>query len=66
MTRWILLLGQGTTSPRAMLFDDDDSRVAFAQRGPTQHFPQPGWVGQDRRAAGHGMGPQTASLEGEA
>jgi glycerol kinase len=42
--RYILSLDQGTTSSRALLFDDQGAVRALAQREFTQIFPQPGWV----------------------
>lgn len=47
MTRYILALDQGTTSSRAILFDEGGSAVATAQREFPQHFPRPGWVEHD-------------------
>lgn len=43
----ILALDQGTTSSRAIVFDQDARIVGTAQRELTQHYPQPGWVEQD-------------------
>lgn len=43
----ILALDQGTTSSRAMVFDQRAHIVAAAQREFIQHFPQPGWVEHD-------------------
>ncbi|RIK76775.1 MAG: glycerol kinase [Planctomycetota bacterium] len=40
----ILALDQGTTSSRAIVFDESGSVVGLAQREFKQHFPQPGWV----------------------
>ena len=45
--RYILAIDQGTTSTRAILFDDAATPVATAQSEFTQHYPQPGWVEQD-------------------
>ncbi len=45
--KYVLALDQGTTSSRAILFDDRGRAVASAQRELTQHFPQPGWVEHD-------------------
>lgn len=45
--KYILVLDQGTTSSRAILFDAGGKLVASAQRELTQHFPQPGWVEHD-------------------
>lgn len=44
MTKYILSIDQGTTSSRAMLFDDDGRARFTAQQEFTQHFPQDGWV----------------------
>ena len=43
----ILALDQGTTSSRAMVFDERAHIVAAAQREFIQHFPRPGWVEHD-------------------
>ncbi len=45
--RCILSLDQGTTSSRALVFDDHGAVRAVAQREFTQIFPQPGWVEHD-------------------
>jgi glycerol kinase len=44
---YILALDQGTTSSRALLFDDQGTVRSLAQREFTQIFPQPGWVEHD-------------------
>lgn len=46
-TACILAIDQGTTSSRAMVFDEDSQVVAQAQREFAQHYPQPGWVEHD-------------------
>jgi glycerol kinase len=43
----VLALDQGTTSSRAIVFDDRSTIVAVAQKEFTQHFPKPGWVEHD-------------------
>jgi glycerol kinase len=43
----VIALDQGTTSSRAIAFDDNLVPVYSAQREFTQHFPQPGWVEHD-------------------
>lgn len=43
----ILALDQGTTSSRAIVFDESGVVVASAQKEFRQHFPQPGWVEHD-------------------
>ena len=41
---YVLALDQGTTSSRALLFDETGALRAVAQREFDQIFPQPGWV----------------------
>ncbi|QIK40734.1 glycerol kinase GlpK [Pontivivens nitratireducens] len=43
----ILALDQGTTSSRAIVFDDKLRPIATGQYEFTQHFPQSGWVEHD-------------------
>jgi glycerol kinase len=45
--RYILALDQGTTSSRAIVFDEHGTAVSVAQREFAQHYPQPGWVEHD-------------------
>jgi glycerol kinase len=45
--RYILALDQGTTSSRAILFDEAGAPAAMAQREFAQHYPEPGWVEHD-------------------
>jgi len=47
MSKYILAVDQGTTSSRAILFDQDMSQVAVVQEEITQVFPKPGWVEHD-------------------
>ena len=47
MSRYVLALDQGTTSSRALLFDEQGRVVASDQHEFAQHFPQPGWVEHD-------------------
>jgi len=44
---YILSLDQGTTSSRAILFDEAGTIVAVAQLEFQQFYPQPGWVEHD-------------------
>jgi glycerol kinase len=44
---YILALDQGTTSSRAILFDEDGAIAAVAQHEFEQFYPQPGWVEHD-------------------
>jgi glycerol kinase len=43
----ILVLDEGTTSTRAMLFTASGDLRGTAQRELTQHYPRPGWVEHD-------------------
>jgi len=43
----ILALDQGTTSSRALLFDEAGRIIGHAQRETRQYYPQAGWVEQD-------------------
>ncbi|MFL0357511.1 glycerol kinase GlpK [Erythrobacter sp. GH1-10] len=47
MSDYILVLDEGTTSTRAMLFASDGVLVASAQKELTQHYPKSGWVEHD-------------------
>ena len=47
MSQYILALDQGTTSSRAILFDQQGRIAAQAQKEFTQIFPRPGWVEHD-------------------
>jgi glycerol kinase len=44
---YVLSLDQGTTSTRAILFDENLSLIASAQEEFPQHFPASGWVEHD-------------------
>ena len=44
---YFLSIDQGTTSSRALIFDQNAKVVAQSQRELTQCFPQDGWVEQD-------------------
>ena len=47
MQQYILALDQGTTSSRAIIFDNKGAVISIAQKEFTQIFPQPGWVEHD-------------------
>ncbi len=47
MSGYILAIDQGTTSSRAIVFDNGQNIVGLAQREFTQHFPKSGWVEHD-------------------
>jgi glycerol kinase len=44
---YVLALDQGTTSSRAILFDQSGTITAVAQKEFQQFYPQPGWVEHD-------------------
>ena len=47
MSPYILALDEGTTSARAILYDENAEAVAVGQREFTQIYPHPGWVEHD-------------------
>ena len=47
MPSYILALDQGTTSSRAILFDEQQNIIGIAQKEFTQHYPKEGWVEHD-------------------
>lgn len=47
MKRTILAIDQGTTSSRAILFDDQMTVIDSAQQEFAQHYPHSGWVEHD-------------------
>lgn len=47
MSQYILAFDQGTTSSRAIVFDQRGEAISIAQKEFTQYFPQPGWVEHD-------------------
>ncbi|MFQ3188087.1 MAG: glycerol kinase [Gammaproteobacteria bacterium] len=47
MKQYLLSIDQGTTSSRAMLFDENGQACYTAQKEFTQHFPDDGWVEHD-------------------
>ena len=47
MSGYILAIDQGTTSSRAIIFDDRQNICGLAQQEFTQHFPKSGWVEHD-------------------
>jgi glycerol kinase len=44
---YVLAIDNGTTSTRAIIFDDRGNRLGVAQKETTQIFPQSGWVEHD-------------------
>ena len=47
MSKYILVIDEGTTSTRAMLFSTNGKLEASAQKPLTQHYPSPGLVEHD-------------------
>ncbi|MFO7818768.1 MAG: FGGY family carbohydrate kinase, partial [Halanaerobacter sp.] len=47
MGDYILSIDQGTTSSRAIVFDQAGEEVSVAQKEFTQYYPNPGWVEHD-------------------
>jgi len=47
MSQYILALDQGTTSSRAIIFDQRGKMAALAQKEFKQYYPQSGWVEHD-------------------
>ncbi len=47
MPRYLMALDQGTTSSRAIVFDEHGQIVSVAQKEFSQIYPQPGWVEHD-------------------
>lgn len=44
MSKYIMAIDQGTTSTRALLFDENSRVVCSASKEIKQHYPKPGWV----------------------
>ncbi len=47
MSQYILSIDQGTTSSRALLFDEQGKHITTAQQEFKQYFPEDGWVEHD-------------------
>lgn len=45
--KYIMSIDQGTTSTRAVIYDQNAKVVSVAQKEFTQYFPKPGWVEHD-------------------
>ena len=45
--KYIVALDQGTTSSRAILFDEAQNIIGVAQKEFTQIYPNEGWVEHD-------------------
>lgn len=51
--KYILSLDQGTTSSRAIIFDQAGAIISVAQKEFKQYYPQPGWVEHDEIGRAH-------------
>ena len=51
--RTIIAIDQGTTSSRAILFDEAGTVLAQQSAEFTQHFPKDGWVEHDLKISGN-------------
>lgn len=47
MHKYVIAADQGTTSSRAIIFDEEQNIVELAQREFTQYYPREGWVEHD-------------------
>jgi len=47
VSKYILAVDEGTTSARALVFDEDLNVISIAQTELTQYFPRPGYVEQN-------------------
>ncbi|QBP18559.1 glycerol kinase GlpK [Acetilactobacillus jinshanensis] len=45
--RYIMVIDEGTTSARAIVFNHQGNIVSMSQKSIKQYFPHPGWVEQD-------------------
>ena len=61
MTKFILAIDQGTSSSRAVIYDDALSVVGSSQQEFPQIYPEPGWVEHDPSAIWKSV---TATVEG--
>lgn len=47
MQNYVMAIDQGTTSTRAILFDQESNVIAVAQKELETYYPHPGWVEQN-------------------
>lgn len=47
MRKYVLAIDQGTTSSRAIIFNDLSQIVSISQQEFKQYYPEPSWVLQD-------------------
>ena len=53
--QYVTALDAGTTSNRAIIFDNESHIVSVSQKEFTQYFPKPGWVEHDANEIFHSM-----------
>ena len=53
--QYVMALDAGTTSNRAIIFDNESHIVSVSQKEFTQYFPKPGWVEHDANEIFHSM-----------
>jgi len=49
MSSYILIIDQGTTGTRAIIFDEGANPISQSYRQLNQYYPEPGWVEQDAK-----------------
>ena len=64
--RYLLAIDQGTSSSRAVLYDDQVRPLASAQQEFPQIYPEPGWVEHDPEAIWQSVCEVTAACVAEA
>jgi glycerol kinase len=66
-TAYVLAIDQGTTSTRAVVYDETGRSLGAASRELNQHYPRPGWVEHDPEeiwASVRQVVPQSLALAG--
>jgi glycerol kinase len=66
-TAYVLAIDQGTTSTRAVVYDETGRSLGAASRELNQHYPRPGWVEHDPEeiwASVREVVPQSLALVG--
>lgn len=53
--KYVMALDAGTTSNRAIIFDEESHIISVSQKEFTQYFPKPGWVEHDANEILHTM-----------
>ena len=65
MSKYILALDQGTTSSRAVLYNQDSKPIHVAQKEFEQIFPEPGWVEHNAEEIWHSQREVMIEVIGE-